>query len=292
MFNSAHGGITVSTFFDTRRAVVGEKYPVKIRVRHKRDRRDYVTGKKLTIDEWNRLPDTKSVKFIGIRSEIQASFKIIDDIALELFRADSFTFDALNNRLSKGTSHTLNTAFKAKIDTLRNDGAISNMWIYQSAIKSIVLFAGEKVSFSDITVDWLKRYEKHLSDKGKSFVTVSIYIRSIMALMNEAKRAGMIKEAQYPFGKNRYEIPTGEGRKLALTLQQVKAVVTYTDGRETTERYRDLWFFSYLCNGINFTDLLKLRFSYIVGDEICFYRQKTIRTSKVKREIQATYKWQ
>ena len=32
MFNNAHGNITVSTFFDTRRAVSGsDKFPVKIR---------------------------------------------------------------------------------------------------------------------------------------------------------------------------------------------------------------------------------------------------------------------
>jgi len=99
---------------------------------------------------------------------------------------------------------------------------------------------------------------------------------------------GIIKENQYPFGKERYEVPTGEGRKLALSLQQVKSVITFSDGRETTERYRDLWFFSYLCNGINFGDMLQLRFRDIEGDEICWYRDKTIRTSKHKKKICAT----
>ena len=287
MFNSSHGSITVSAFFDTRRAVSVDKYPVKIRVRHKRDRRDYVTGKKLTVNEWNKLPGTKSVKFVGIRSEIQASFKIIDDIVLELFRTDSFTFDALNIRLSKGTSHTINTAFKAKIEKLENDGRAGTQLYYNSVLKSVTAFRGEQIKFSDITPDWLRAYEKHLLKDDKTYTTVGMYMRAIRAIINEAKRGGLIKENNYPFGKDRYEIPTGEGRKLALTLQQVKAVVTYTDGMETTERYRDLWFFSYLCNGINFTDLLKLKYSNIVGDEICFYRQKTIRTSKVKREIQA-----
>jgi integrase len=122
---------------------------------------------------------------------------------------------------------------------------------------------------------------------GKTYTTVGMYMRAVRAIINEAKRSGIFKESQYPFGKGRYEIPSGEGRKLALTMQQIKAVITYTDGRDTTERYRDLWFFSYLCNGINFTDLLKLKYSNIIGDEMCFYRQKTIRTSKVKREIQA-----
>jgi integrase len=70
-----------------------------------------------------------------------------------------------------------------------------------------------------------------------------------------------------------------------LNLHQIKALVTYTDGSEATEHYRDLWFFSYLCNGINFADLLTLKYSNIHNDEIYFYRAKTIRTSKMKKEI-------
>jgi len=65
-------------------------------------------------------------------------------------------------------------------------------------------------------------------------------------------------------------------------------VFDYDDGNPTTQRYRDLFIFSYLCNGINFCDLLRLKYSNIVNDEICFYRQKTIRTSKVKKEIRAS----
>lgn len=89
------------------------------------------------------------------------------------------------------------------------------------------------------------------------------------------------------FGKGKYEIPTGKGRKLALTLQQIKQIISYTDGAEATEHYRDLWFFSYLCNGININDMLKLKYANIDGDEIHFYRSKTMHTSKEKKEIYA-----
>jgi integrase/recombinase XerD len=103
--------------------------------------------------------------------------------------------------------------------------------------------------------------------------------------MNDALTLGIIKEKQYPFGRGKYEIPTGQGRKLALTLQQIKTLVTYSDGSEATEHYRDLWFFSYLCNGINFADLVTMKYANIQNDEIYFTRAKTINTSRVKREI-------
>lgn len=43
-----------------------------------------------------------------------------------------------------------------------------------------------------------------------------------------------------------------------------------------------------MCNGINPTDMLKLKFSDIVDGEICFVRQKTERTTKNRKEIRAT----
>lgn len=46
-------------------------------------------------------------------------------------------------------------------------------------------------------------------------------------------------------------------------------------------------FFSYLCNGINFGDMLRLKYSNIDNGEIVFKRVKTIRTSKVKKDLQA-----
>ena len=287
MYNIAHGRITVSTFFDTRRLLEGKFYPVKIRVRYNRDRRDFPTGKKLTCEEWDNL--SKSTGNIQLKKAIQDSFKIIDDIVADLYKDDIFSFDALNRRLQKGTSDTLNTAFIAKMDALKKDDAIGNMLNYQSAARSVESFAGDKIYFSDITFEWLTRYQKHLLSEGKSFTTCSMYIRCIRAIMNDAIQAGTVKVNQYPFGKgkNKFTIPKGEGRKLALTLQQIKSVLLFDDGRETTNRYRDLFIFSYLCNGINFGDMLQLKFRNIVGDEICFYRQKTIRTSNVKKEIQS-----
>ena len=74
---------------------------------------------------------------------------------------------------------------------------------------------------------------------------------------------------------------------MALNLQQIKQIITFSDGTEATEHYRDLWFFLYLCNGINVNDMMKLKFSNIDSDEIHFYRSKTLNTSREKKEIEA-----
>lgn len=63
--------------------------------------------------------------------------------------------------------------------------------------------------------------------------------------------------------------------------------MSYQCETKDIEEFRDLWVFSYLCNGINFMDLLFLQYSNIMDGEICFVRSKTSRTTKHNKEIHA-----
>ena len=285
MFNYANSGVTVSSILDNRRATNDNLYPIKIRVTFQRIRKYYSTGKYLKSEAWEKLPDTKSKKMLSIRFDIQNTFDIVKDTVQGLLYEGGFSFEALNSRLNKSPSDTLNAGFKIKIQALLDNEQVGTHLFYQDAFKSVESYGGENISYTAVTVDWLKCYEKYMLKLGRAYTTIGMYCRAIRSIINEAKRAGIIKENQYPFGNGKYEIPTGIGRKLALTLQQIKSVAYYTDGKETTEKYRDMWFFSYLCNGINFADMLTLKYSNIRNGEICFLRAKTSRTSKVKKEV-------
>jgi len=300
MFNYSHNGITIASILDERRSTKDGKFPVKIRVTFNRDRKYYSTGKNLSIGEWEKLPITKSRAFSEVRTDIQNSFDKVKEIVQTLEDTNNFSFDLLNRDLGKGMNDTLNTAFKAKISSLEADGRSGTQLYYNCALNSIEKFAGSNILFSDVTVDWLNKYEKYMltdrsyilkgknyTEKGRSYTTIGMYFRAIRTMMNEAIRAGVIKANQYPFGRDKKEITTGSGRKLALTLAQIKSIVDFSDGNITTDRYRDLWFFSYLCNGINFTDILHLKYGNIQNNEISYLREKTKRTSKVKKDIQA-----
>ncbi|MDR2955112.1 MAG: site-specific integrase [Prevotella sp.] len=280
-------GINVALFLDDRRKNKTGDYPVKVRITYKRERRYYGTGKSLCVQDWEKLDKTKNSELISIRKDLQISFDKVRDTVQALEEEGNFSFDNLNLRLGKVAGDTLNTALKNKINTLNEEGSVGNASAYQCAYRHLEKYAGERIAFDSITVDWLRKYEKAMLAEGKSYTTVSMYLRCIRAIFNEVKTLGIVKEAQYPFGKGKYEIPIGKGRKMALTLQQIKQIISYTDGAEATEHYRDLWFFSYLCNGINVNDLLRLKFSNIDRDEIHFYRSKTIKTSREKKEIEA-----
>ncbi len=287
MFKYNKDGVSILAVQDVRKEKKSGLFPVKIQVIYRRIQRYYSTGKELTPEEWEALPSTKSKRLIEIRSEIKNSFEKVEAIVKTLVEEGNFSYDALNLRLGKGVVDTINVLFKAKLDTLMEQGSVGNALANRSAYKHLENYAGDKIAFDSITVDWLKKYEKAMIEEGKSYATISIYLRCLRAIFNDAKMLGIIKENQYPFGKGKYEIPIGNGREMALNLQQIKQIITYADGTEATEHYRDLWFFLYLCNGINVNDMLKLKFSNIDNDEVHFYRSKTLHTSREKKEIEA-----
>ena len=284
--NYSKDGVTVAAMFDTAHPKKSGTCPVKIRVTYNRVRHYYPTGKDLTPDEWDTLPTSKARALVAVRKDIESSYQIVRAAVEDLASSGGFSLDALNNRLKGAVSDTVNTMFRAKIAELEKAGRVGNMLLYDNVLKGLERFAGVRIRFDVITVAWLGKYADFMRKEGKRQTTIAIHLRTLRAILNEAKRQGAIKDAQYPFGRGRYEIQSGAGRKMALTLEQVGQVANYNDGSEATARYRDYWLFLYLCNGINVADFVKLRYRDIVNGEICFVRQKTEHTSRTLRDIQ------
>lgn len=288
MFKYSKDGISVLTILDARRAKKNGLFPIKVQVVYRRKQKYYSTGKELSKEDWERLLKAKSQLLIEIRADIESSFSIVKRQVNELTQKGEFSFEALSVRLGRCTKElSLRTAFNLKMKELEENDQASTYLNYQSALKSLENFGGTNIPLDMITIDWLKRCERFWISKGKSYSSVSIYFRALKCVLNRAVRDGILKESLFPFGKNKYEIPEGHGRKLALTLSEIKSVISYQDGTKELEEFRDLWFFSYLCNGINFMDLLFLQYSNIVDGEICFVRSKTSKMTKHSKEIRA-----
>lgn len=169
-----------------------------------------------------------------------------------------------------------------------NGGKHNTADTYKSSLQSLVVFKGDRIKFSDITVDYLTKYEKYMRSEGKSFTTIAIYLKNLKAIMNEALREEVINLDQFPFGRGRYQISNPTGRKKALTKEDIKRVIDFSCTKAQQRFARDLWVFSYLCSGANFADIFNLKFENIKEDNIEFYRQKTINKTRDKQQIVVT----
>lgn len=201
-------------------------------------------------------------------------------------------------------------ALDTKAKALRKDGKISTAITYECTLNSLKDYTKkEKYPFGNITVKFLKEYEKLMlsriiekkekktkkpkqGEEAKpaapktprhiSKTTVSIYLRCLRAIFNESAPVGIV----YPFGKGKYVIPKWNHNKRALTQGDVAKIAGYLPINGTMEhRSRDLWLFSFLCNGINFKDLANLKYSNIKGQTIVFERAKTEESSNDNGEI-------
>jgi integrase len=119
--------------------------------------------------------------------------------------------------------------------------------------------------------------------------TVGMYCRCLRSIINSGR--AFITPSQYPFGDpkdNKYRIKKGSGRRLALTMPQINEILKFDLPTSEGRKYRDLWYFSFLCNGININDLLRLKYSDIVNGEIHFTRGKTVNTNPDQETIKST----
>ncbi|RYU93913.1 site-specific integrase [Emticicia agri] len=137
---------------------------------------------------------------------------------------------------------------------------------------------------------WMLTYGKVAQKKGEkpspaSYTTISIYLRIVRTMFNNAIADELISIKIYPFGKKGYQIPSIRGKKRALPKSDVLRLMSYeAEPYSFEERSRDLWIFSYLCNGMNFSDICRLRWIDVDGDKISFIRKKTAKTKKAKLE--------
>ena len=287
MYKYSKDGVSVLTVLDKRKQKMNGLFPIKVQVIHNRKQKYYSTGQEVSIRDWEVLPHTKNRHLSEVRRNIENSFSLIRQQVEFLSFQGEFHFDILNARLGRYSDFSVNALFHKKLEDLKENGQANTYLSYKGSLNKIEQFAGKHISFHEITINWLNRFEHHLSASGISYSSMGFYFRNLKCILNIARKDGIIKESQYPFGKGKYEVPTGCGRKLALTLKEIKKIITYNDGTPKTEFYRDLWFFSYLCNGINFRDLLYLQYSNIINGEICFIRAKTARNTKHSKIIHA-----
>ena len=258
---------------------------VSIRVTYDRQRKYFPTPISLTPADFDKVQVSKprnEFKEFPLRLQVyeKKAAEIID--RLPVFTWTAFEKQYLTNRAVKDQ---IDHAFTIYAEELRKTGRIGTAVSYECARTSLNKFV-PNLKFSDITPELLHRYEKWMLAQSNSITTVGIYLRSLRAIFNNALAEGLLTKEHYPFGKKRYEIPSGNNIKKALTLKDIGVIYKHKiEPGSTVERARDYWIFMYLCNGINVKDLCLLKYDNIKGDVLEFERAKTIRT---KRKVEPT----
>lgn len=275
--------VTAKVVLDTRRIKQDGTYPLKLRVTYQRTFKDYRVGIDLTPGDYQQMVNSKNrneklretkLKVLAHENEAHQIIR-----ALPVFSFKAFEKAMLGDKTKKGTK-SIYELMEDYVTKLREDDRISTSTLYQTALNSLQEFS-KKLRYEDITVDFLEKFTKTMLQQGRSTTTLGIYLRSFRTVVNQAILLGYMHRDDYPFGRGKFQVPTGRNIKKALKINQIEMLFNYQTIPGTNEdRAKDIWLFSYLCNGINIKDICRLRYRDVKDGAITFIRAKTERTSR------------
>lgn len=285
---------TATLFFDTRRILKDGRCPVKLVIYYNKQKKRYNTDFSLSVEDWDRLNSVqlKDKVLKKLKTDMEA-LRVKATKTVELL-GDTFSFEAFEVLFydkqikQRADKQDVYSSFEVYIGKLEDEKRIGTARSYIDALKSLRSFS-PKLEFKNVTVDFLNSYERHMLENGRSVTTIGIYLRSLRAIINIAKADKIISEDQYPFGMKshrKYEIPKANNIKKALDESAITDIVKYEPLTEEEAKARDLWLFSFYCNGMNMADIFALKYENIDGNFIYFHRKKTIRTRKIQEPLE------
>jgi hypothetical protein len=213
--------VSVSFYLEKTKPNNEGKCLIKMVVYCNPSKKRYSTNEHITEAEWDKMNGSNlrdnNLKNINAKlGELRAkASKIIDTLSPFSFIAFKEAFYD-NVEVNKNT--TLQHWFDSYINKLKAKDCIGTAIAYRTTINSINLFK-KNLHLQDITPNFLEEYEAFLSDTGKSNTSISIYMRQLRAIINQAIEANILPQAKYPFKK--YEIPASSNVKKALSNDDV-----------------------------------------------------------------------
>ena len=139
----------------------------------------------------------------------------------------------------------------------------------------------DTLSLTDIDIPWLTKFSHYIKQEGcKSTNTIAIHLRNIRAVINYARKLGII--SQYVF--DNFHIEREETEKRSLTIEEVRKLL-YAELPKRQSMYRDIFFLIIYLMGINIVDLSRL--TDIVDGRISYRRAKTGTLYNIKVEPEA-----
>jgi len=272
-------------------------FPVKLRITFRRESKYYPTGQDMTEEEFVRQRDCellRAKKYIGTKEYAQLSViskklnKHLDEANLIISQMKVFSFDLFEGR-GKQPTYDLDDVFVAmenKISLLKSEERIGTAITYENALTSLRKFHPRKrLSLGSVNVRFLREYEKWMISHGNTLTTVGFYLRNLRAVVNIMIDNDKQKMDEYPFGPRRYVIPTKKNSKRALSNDDLKKIINYQPD-EFESRYLAYWLFMYIGNGMNPTDMARLKYANLRSDRIVFLREKTKRTNRESSMIE------
>lgn len=221
--------------------------------------------------------------------------KIILDKKLELqkkkleIKSDQKEYSAatlLEANANLLVAKTVDCFYKEIIAQCEINNKCGNRLVYLNSYNSLKRFTNGKleIPFNSINVAWLEKYEKWLRSNGNKETTISLMFRTLRSTYNKAIKERCAHLSDYPFQEYKIsKFDTSTQKRAIAKTDMLKFTETSQPigQKKYVELSKDIFIFSYLCGGINFTDIANLTQENIVNGRLHYIRQKTGKLIKI-----------
>jgi len=284
----------IKIILDTRRKLIDNTYPIKFSIFISKSCRFFISSG-ISVEETNFYEGKiiiNSRKDI-LNNAIKNMFFKIDDTLLSLSSSGEIKklsakqlkekiIEIIDSKPLDIQPLTIEQHFKTFISKKTKPKTIET---YELTLKKILKYYDHSLSFQEINLAWVRNFESTLIKEGLSINTISIYLRNIRTIFNNAIDEELIQQNSYPFRK--FQIKTEETIKRSMTIEQLRQLRDYPCERHQ-EQYRDIFMLMFYLIGINSIDLFNnKKIDNIIKGRINYRRRKTGKLYSIKIEPEA-----
>lgn len=166
--------------------------------------------------------------------------------------------------------------FDELIEEMRDSNRVGNARAYKETKVALMKFSEKPLVFCDITPAFLEKFEASLRAKGNQDGGIAFKMRELRAIFNTAIRRKIVNRDIYPFDLYKISKLKTKTSKRALSIDEVKRFRNLDLSKHPylIEAHTYFLFSFYLC-GINFIDIMKLKWTDIKSGRIDYVRSKT-----------------
>lgn len=277
---------------DTRRKRKDGTYPLIMRVGHNERTTSIPIGIHLFEKDWDIKNRVVKKSYEGVttvtrlNNQIQKKKADAMDIILKLHESkqlQNLTIKLLREKIEKDNTKQSFFKYSEKlIDDLNKAQRIGTARSYKEVVSVVKSFNGGKdLSFSEITFNFLSKFETDHKSRGNGVNGLAVYLRTIRAIFNKAVKDGVAEKEQYPFID--YKIKTEPTEKRALDWPLIKMIIEARIPKDhVCFHARNYFVASYMMYGMNFTDMAYLLKTDIQNGRVLYRRKKTGKLYDIK----------
>ncbi len=188
-------------------------------------------------------------------------------------------FDTLLEINGRGVAISIEDSFQQEIERLEALGKYNSAHKHKSVLSSLSLYRPTKMALEAVDMDYLKGFEVSLRKRGNKDNSIATRFAVFKAIYNRAIKEGVIVPKQNPFIQFQVGSLWTKTRKRAIDKDDIQKIIAleipYNYRTEYKQLAKDVFLFSYFTAGMNFNDIVRLRYKDMIKDRLYYSRHKT-----------------